>query len=210
MPVPTAQKIRFGAFELDRLTGELYQNGAKLKLQGQPIAVLSLLLEHPGELVTREQIGQHLWPEDTFVDFEHSLNTHIKKLRQVLDDNAETPRYIETLPRRGYRFIAVVDSPIVPHQPKPPEPEPGPPKTQWWKRKSTISVAVCIAMAAAFYALIAPPIERLRRQRELQQLKAVPLTSLPGTVMSPTFSPDAARSRSSGGEAIQSDTASCT
>jgi len=190
LPVPTEQKIRFEAFELDRQTGELYQNGAKLKLQGQPIAVLSLLLEHPGELVTREQIRQHLWPEDTFVDFEHSLNTHIKKLRQVLDDNADTPRYIETLPRRGYRFIAAVDTPIVPHQPKPPDPEPGPPKPPWWRRKSTISVAVCIAMAGAFYPLIAPPIERLRRQRELQQLKAVPLTSLPGTVTSPTFSPD--------------------
>jgi len=190
LPVPTEPKIRFGAFELDRQTGELYQNGAKLKLQGQPIAVLSLLLEHPGELVTREQIRQHLWPEDTFVDFEHSLNTHIKKLRQVLDDNADTPRYIETLPRRGYRFIAAVDTPIVPHQPKPPDPEPGPPKPPWWRRKSTISVAVCIAMAGAFYPLIAPPIERLRRQRELQQLKAVPLTSLPGTVTSPTFSPD--------------------
>src|SRR6516164_4662792 len=122
----------------------------KLKLQGQPIAVLSLLLDRPGELVTREELRQHLWPQDTFVDFEHSLNTHIKKLRQVLDDNADTPRYIETLPRRGYRFIAVVDSPIVPHQPKPPEPEPGPRKRLWWKRESTISVAVCIAMAAAF------------------------------------------------------------
>jgi len=69
LPVPTAQKIRFGAFELDRQTGELSKDGAKLKLQGQPIAVLTLLLEHPGELVTREQIRQHLWPEDTFVDF---------------------------------------------------------------------------------------------------------------------------------------------
>jgi DNA-binding winged helix-turn-helix (wHTH) protein/Tol biopolymer transport system component len=81
----------------------------KLKLQGQPIAVLSLLLDRPGELVTREELRRHLWPQDTFVDFEHSLNTHIKKLRQVLDDNADTPRYIETLPRRGYRFIATVE-----------------------------------------------------------------------------------------------------
>jgi Tol biopolymer transport system component/DNA-binding winged helix-turn-helix (wHTH) protein len=78
-------------------------------LQGQPIAVLSLLLDRAGELVTREELRQHLWPQDTFVDFEHSLNTHIKKLRQVLDDNPESPRYIETLPRRGYRFIAKVE-----------------------------------------------------------------------------------------------------
>jgi len=110
LPVPTAQRIRFGAFELDRQTGELWKHGSKLKLQGQPIAVLTLLLERPGELVTREEIRKHLWPEDTFVDFEHSLNTHIKKLRQVFDDDAETPRYIETLPRRGYRFIAPVEA----------------------------------------------------------------------------------------------------
>jgi DNA-binding winged helix-turn-helix (wHTH) protein len=98
VPVPTAQKVRFGEFELDRQTAELFKHGTKLKLQGQPIAVLALLLERPGELVTREEIRKHLWPEDTFVDFEHSLNTHIKKLRQVFDDDAETPRYIETLP----------------------------------------------------------------------------------------------------------------
>ena len=108
LAVPTAQRIRFGAFELDRQTAELYRDGEKLKLQGQPIAVLELLVARPGELVTREEIRKHLWPEDTFVDFEHSLNTHIKKLRQVFDDDAETPRYIETLPRRGYRFIAQV------------------------------------------------------------------------------------------------------
>ncbi len=139
-----AQKVRFGTYVLDRRTSELYKSGKKLKLQGHPIAVLSLLLENPGQLVSREEIRQHLWPEDTFVDFEHSLNTHIKKLRQVLDDNAEAPRYIETLPRRGYRFIAHVEavsygaavvalaaiapvSPAVPDAPKtPPSPEPWP------------------------------------------------------------------------------------
>lgn len=109
LPVQSVKKLRFAAFELDRQTAELRKSGIKLKLQGQPIAVLSLLLDHPGELVTREELRQHLWTQDTFVDFEHSLNTHIKKLRQVLDDNADTPRYIETLPRRGYRFIAKVE-----------------------------------------------------------------------------------------------------
>ena len=109
LPVQTAQKFRFGAFELNRQTAELRKNGNRLKLQGQPIAVLSLLLERPGELVTRDELRKHLWPDDTYVDFEHSLNTHVKKLRQVLDDHAETPRYIETLPRRGYRFLAPVE-----------------------------------------------------------------------------------------------------
>jgi DNA-binding winged helix-turn-helix (wHTH) protein/Tol biopolymer transport system component len=108
LPVQTVKKLRFAAFELDTQTAELRKSGMKLKLQGQPIAVLSLLLDRPGELVTREELRRYLWPQDTFVDFEHSLNTHIKKLRQVLDDNADTPRYIETLPRRGYRFIAKV------------------------------------------------------------------------------------------------------
>ena len=110
MPVETLRKIRFGAFELDRTSGELCKLGAKLNLHGQPIEVLSILLEHPGELITREELCKRLWPQDTFVDFEHSLNTAIKKLRQSLDDDPDTPRYIETLPKKGYRFIAPVET----------------------------------------------------------------------------------------------------
>ena len=108
MPVLDARK-RFGPFELDLRSGELRTNGARVKLQGQPISVLEILLETPGELVTREQIRQRLWSADTFVDFDHNLNTAIKKLRQALGDEAETPRYIETIPRYGYRFIAQVE-----------------------------------------------------------------------------------------------------
>jgi DNA-binding winged helix-turn-helix (wHTH) protein/Tol biopolymer transport system component len=99
------QLIRFGPFEVDLHTGELFKNGLKLKLQPQPILVLGVLLEKPGELVTREEFRERLWTADTFVDFEHSLNTAVKKLRQALGDEAETPLYIETLPRRGYRFV---------------------------------------------------------------------------------------------------------
>jgi DNA-binding winged helix-turn-helix (wHTH) protein/Tol biopolymer transport system component len=109
----TAHKFRFAAFELDSHSAELYKSGTRVKLQGQPLAVLALLVERPGELVSREELRKRLWPEHTFVDFEHSLNTHIKKLRHVLDDDAETPRYIETLPRRGYRFVARVE--VVPN-----------------------------------------------------------------------------------------------
>ncbi len=108
MPVPDAKK-RFGPFELDSRSGELRTNGIRIKLQGQPISVLEILLETPGELVTREQIHQRLWSSDTFVDFDHNLNTAIKKLRQALGDEAETPRYIETVPRYGYRFIGQVE-----------------------------------------------------------------------------------------------------
>jgi cholera toxin transcriptional activator len=99
---------RFGVFELDLTSGELRKNGAKLRLQDQPFQVLALLLERAGSVVTREEIREKLWPADTFVDFDHSLNTAVNKLREILGDSASSPRYIETLARRGYRFIAPV------------------------------------------------------------------------------------------------------
>lgn len=103
---PITKLRRFGAFELDVRAGELHKDGFKIKLQGQPIEVLIALLEHPGEIVTREQLRQRLWPSDTFVDFEHNLNSAVKRLREALGDSADNPRFIETLPRHGYRFIA--------------------------------------------------------------------------------------------------------
>jgi len=101
--------VRFGPFELARDAGELRKNGIRLKLQDQPFQILCTLLDHPSELVSREQLCQQLWPDGTFVDFEHGLNTAIRKLRDVLSDDADTPRYIETVPRKGYRFIAAVN-----------------------------------------------------------------------------------------------------
>src|ERR1700733_11217944 len=101
---------RFGAFEVDLRSGELRKHGIRLKIQDQPFQVLAHLLEHPGEVVTREELRQKLWPADTFVDFDTGLNSAIKKLRDALSDSAEEPRYIETLPRRGYRFIAHVEN----------------------------------------------------------------------------------------------------
>jgi len=101
---------RFGVFELDLGTGELRKGGVKLRLQGQPIQVLTLLLERAGEVVTREELRQKLWATDTFVDFDHSLNTAINKVREALGDSASSPRYVETLARRGYRFIAPVQA----------------------------------------------------------------------------------------------------
>ncbi len=105
----SVRAVRFGLFELDMRSGELRKNGLKVKLQEQPFQVLSLLLDHPGEVVTREEMRTKLWPEDTFVDFEHSLATDINKLREALGDTVQSPRFIETLPRRGYRFIAPVE-----------------------------------------------------------------------------------------------------
>jgi TolB-like protein/DNA-binding winged helix-turn-helix (wHTH) protein/Tfp pilus assembly protein PilF len=100
--------VRFGAFELNLHSGELRKQGVKVKLQEQPFRVLVVLLEHPGEVVTREELRTRLWPQDTFVDFEHSLATAINKVREALGDAVQSPRFIETLPRRGYRFIAPV------------------------------------------------------------------------------------------------------
>jgi DNA-binding winged helix-turn-helix (wHTH) protein len=100
--------LRFGVFEADLATGELRKNGAKVRLQEQPFQVLVALLERPGQMVSREDLRLRLWPADTFVDFDHSLNTAINKLRDALGDVAANPRFIETLARRGYRFIAPV------------------------------------------------------------------------------------------------------
>src|SRR5215467_1361733 len=98
----------FGPYEVDLHTHELWKFGTRLKLVGQPFEILSVLLSRPGELVTREELRSRLWPADTFVDFNHGLNAAVNKLRDALSDSAEAPRYIETLPRRGYRFIAAV------------------------------------------------------------------------------------------------------
>lgn len=101
--------FRFGVFEADERTGELRKQGRRLTLQGQPLQVLLLLIEKPGELVTRTDIQRRLWPDGTFVDFDHGLNTAINKIREALGDSASSPRFVETLARRGYRFIAPVE-----------------------------------------------------------------------------------------------------
>lgn len=100
---------RFADFVVDCRAGELYRRGKKIKLQHQPAQVLLSLLEKPGQIVTREELRQKIWSSDTFVDFEHSLNTAIKKLRAALGDSAVHPKFVETLPRRGYRFLASVE-----------------------------------------------------------------------------------------------------
>jgi len=141
-----SQRIyRFGLFELSVDAAELRKNGVHLKLQDQPFHILCTLLEHPGELVTREQLRQQLWPEGTFVDFEHGLNTAIKKIRDILSDDADTPRYIETIPRKGYRFLVPVNQDTVQAtQAKPPPPRPTP-----QSRTPTLVVAVVILIGIA-------------------------------------------------------------
>ena len=107
--VSSPRLVQFGTFEIDLQTGELRKAGQKLKFSGQPFQVLAILLERPGEVVTREELQKRLWP-DTFVDVDHNLNTAINKIREVLGDSAENPRFVETFPRRGYRFIAPLDN----------------------------------------------------------------------------------------------------
>lgn len=102
-------QFRFGAYHADLRTGELRKHGQKVRLAGRPFEILAMLLERPGELLTRKELQERLWPADTFVDFEHGMNAAIQTLRRALCDSHKKPRFIETLPRRGYRFIAAVE-----------------------------------------------------------------------------------------------------
>src|SRR5260370_2440344 len=112
--VESPSRVTFGLFEADLQSGELWKAGKRIKIQSQPFKVLATLLEHPGEMVTREERQLRLWGKDTIVDFDHSLGTAINKIREALGDSAENPRFIETLARRGYRFIAPVGYPVAP------------------------------------------------------------------------------------------------
>src|SRR5271165_2330483 len=117
--VGSAGAFRFGKFEFHPSSGDLRKGGTRLRVPDQSLAILAMLLDRPGEVVTREEIQARLWPNGTVVEFEHSVNSALKRLREALSDSAATPRYIETLPKRGYRFLAAVEavtpSPAIPH-----------------------------------------------------------------------------------------------
>src|SRR5438105_4608533 len=115
-PSAPPERWRFGQFEVDLATGELRKNGLRMHIQEQPLRILGALLERAGELVTREELRERLWPSETFVDFERSLNAAVAKLRQVLADSAEQPRYLETVARRGYRFVVPVEASLPPQE----------------------------------------------------------------------------------------------
>lgn len=162
-------RLRFGPFEVDLSTRELWKSGVRVKIGGQPFEILAALLERPGQLVTREQLRKRIWSEDTFVDFSHGLNAAVNKLREALCDSADDPRYIETLPRRGYRFVAQIEEvtsappiaapsqPVVPPQPSVSASEPA------WKdpladaqRESTVPIKreTLVQLSAAATAII--------------------------------------------------------
>ena len=115
-----SRTIRFGAFEADLHSGEVRKSGNRVKLQDQPFKVLEILLERPGNLVTREELQTRIWPEETYGDFDHAVNVAVGKLRTALGDSADNPCFIETVPRRGYRFVATLDCVPVEAPPEPP------------------------------------------------------------------------------------------
>ncbi len=132
LPMGAGETLRFGLFEVDLKSGELRRNGSRVRLQDQPRQILLTLLERPGEVVTRDELRARLWPDDTFVDFEHSINTAVRRLRDALDDSAENPRFVETVARRGYRFLAPVSGVLaisaIAEVPK----HRDPPERRWW------------------------------------------------------------------------------
>jgi Tol biopolymer transport system component/DNA-binding winged helix-turn-helix (wHTH) protein len=185
--------IRFAPFELVLEPEELRRNGIRVKVSGQALQVLIVLASEPGRLVTREHLHKALWPTTSFGDFEHGLNAAVNRLREILGDSAVNPKYIETIPRQGYRFIAaaeVEDEQVaaLPHIAST-EPLRQPAKLPFRKWSIALAVAACILIGLA-YPPLKKRLEEASRLSEMQRLTAVPLTTLPGNVVSPAFSPD--------------------
>jgi len=173
--------VRFAQFELDSRAGELRKDSRRIKLQEQPLQILALLLEHPGQVVTRDELREKLWPSDTFVDFNHGLNSAVARLREALADSAERPKYIETVARRGYRFIAPVDAPtqtVVAHAAERRSLSP-------MVRRLVVIPAAAALLACATWFFVSRHVES-----SLSAPRVVPLTSLPDQAEGPTFSPD--------------------
>jgi Tol biopolymer transport system component/DNA-binding winged helix-turn-helix (wHTH) protein len=213
-----ADRVQFGPFEADLHTHELWKFGTRIRLVGQPFEVLAILLANPGQLVTRDALRERLWPGDTFVDFNHGLNAAVNKLREALSDSAENPRYVETLPRRGYRFIATVtrsgDTPSAPHsEPAQPqqtvasaeEPAPIPVfarvedeevagssnRGNRFYRLALIGVGACLFFVLAVWFLVSRVSTTAgARDRYPAAQRIRPLTTLSTETSEPAFSPD--------------------
>jgi len=192
-----AQVVRFGDYGLDLRSGELLHNGSRLLLAEQPFRILALMVRQPGTLVTRDDLRRELWTEDTFVDFEHSLNAAVKRLREALGDSAVTPRFIETLPRRGYRFIGDVDREHSASSPRetatvplasPSIPEPG---TGAKPRRDRLSIWWIVSASAAVLLIVAGLLASVRfsSSRVDGAPDLIRLTSTSGLNTDPHFRP---------------------
>jgi Tol biopolymer transport system component/DNA-binding winged helix-turn-helix (wHTH) protein len=193
---PTPGVVRFGSFEVDVRAGEVRKHGHRIRLQDQPFRILQVLLEHAGEVVTREELQRQIWPSDTFVDFDRGLNNAVKRLREALGDSAEHPRFIETLPRRGYRFIGTVTPiPAVPSasaefgQTGPAPLAPVQQSTRTEHAPNWLKIAVGILLGTVTIAFLFVFL-RMKPTATLSALALVPFTTLPGLEVAPTFSPD--------------------
>ncbi len=197
-PEEATRVVRFGVFEADLQTAELRKQGVRIRLPGQSFQVLEALLLRPGELVTREELKQKLWPSDSFGDFEHGLNAAVNRVREALGDSSDNPRFVETLPRRGYRFIAPVEA-SEPEgktaatansaadtliEPPPPVPRPR------WIPAVAFLLLLLIAVGTFLFVRLRNRPSPLSRAEVQQNLRVTPLTTLPGREISPSFSPD--------------------
>ena len=180
------RSVQFGVFEVDLRAGELRRNGSKIKLQGQPFQILTMLVARPGEVVTREELQKKLWPADIFVDFDHSLNAAIRRLRDARDDSAENPRFVETVARRGYRFLAPVNggAPTVPAQ--------GVPQPITSPKRLHISAALAVLLAGVVLGWVIAHWRHQSAQVPSVQIKQRRLTASPeeNPVLGAAISPD--------------------
>jgi TolB-like protein/DNA-binding winged helix-turn-helix (wHTH) protein len=186
-----ARRVRFATFEVDLNARELRKGGVKIKVHGQPFEVLAMLLERPGEIVPREELKQKLWPNDTFVDFDHGVNTAINRLREALGDSAENPRFVETIPRRGYRFIAPVEpqntipdtkaAAQVPAAPIPTDPAVGSarPKKRWVVPAFAVTFGLAVVAVLGMSSL-RDRLFGMRGTSNIQSLAVLPLANLSG------------------------------
>ena len=179
--------VRFGSFEADLHSGEVRKSGSRVKLQEQPFKVLQVLLERPGVLVTREELRSRIWPDESFGDFDHAVNVAVGKLRVALGDSADNPSFVETIPRRGYRFVAMLESSPVDTQPAKPVTTVNPPSGGKTGRKRVLPTMLVLAAAGI---LLAVGVLLGRRAAQPSAPEFQRLTARHGTVYSAKFAPD--------------------